>query len=382
MDVPRSRGRVGIAVATLVACATLGLVLAGAGDATPAEDAAKSKQGKIVFVRYDGNDDEIYVMNSRGGAVKQLTDNDVPDRGPSFSGNGKRIGFTSSRDGGTDDDIFVMKANGKAETQVTTGTEASDDDYGADLSPDGRRIAFVSTRDNGDDHVFVMRANGSDVHRLTSGAAELGPKFSPNGKQIVYTDYTGGDGEIAVMKVSGHGRHAVTTNGFDDRAAEFSNDGKRILFSSYRDDSYEIFTMKRSGGDQNPLTIGEEFEDSIGPDMTLDGRNRVLFHRTVDLLDNEVLSMKLNGNHVRQLTNNDIDDRAPDPVPTLKCAGKFATIIGTNKSEKLKGGSGKDVIAGLGGNDKIAGAGKKDVLCGDKGKDKLDGGPGKDTEIQ
>jgi Tol biopolymer transport system component len=88
-----------------------------------------------------------------------MSHNDVPDRGPSFSGNGQRIAFTSSRDGGADDDIFVMKANGKDETQVTTGTEACDDDYGADLSPDGRRIAFVSARDDGDDHIFVMRAS-------------------------------------------------------------------------------------------------------------------------------------------------------------------------------------------------------------------------------
>jgi dipeptidyl aminopeptidase/acylaminoacyl peptidase len=89
-----------------------------------------------------------------------MSHNDVPDRGPSFSGNGQRIAFTSSCDGGADDDIFVMKANGKDETQVTTGTEASDDDYGADLSPDGARIAFVSARDDGDDHIFVMRASG------------------------------------------------------------------------------------------------------------------------------------------------------------------------------------------------------------------------------
>jgi Tol biopolymer transport system component len=378
-DVSSYRTKIAIAATVLGTSAALGLALAESGSATLAQSAAKLKQGKIVFVHYDGNDDEIYVMNANGGGARPLTDNDIDDRGPSFSGNGKRIAFTSSRDGGGDDDIFVMKANGSDETQVTTGPAADDDDYGAAFSPDGKRIAFVSTRDDADNHIFIMRASGSDVRQLTSGVAELGPKFSPNGQQIVYMDFAGVDGEIAVMKANGDGQHAVTDNDFDDRAPEFSADGKRILFSSFRDDSYEVFTMKRNGNGQSPLTDGGEFEDSTGPSTTLDGRNRILFHRDVDFLDNEIMSMKANGSDVQPLTDNDIDDRAPDPVPTLECAGKKATIIGTNKSEKLKGGPSKDVIAGLGGKDKLIGAGKKDVLCGGKGKDKLDGGLGKDV---
>jgi TolB protein len=38
-------------------------------------------------------------------------------------------------------------------------------------SPNGKRLAFLSDRD-GPDQLFVMRANGTDVRRLTSGPAE------------------------------------------------------------------------------------------------------------------------------------------------------------------------------------------------------------------
>jgi hypothetical protein len=70
------------------------------------------------------------------------------------------------------------------------------------------------------------------------------------------------------------------------------------------------------------------------------------------------------------------------------CFGKPATLLGTNKADKLYGTAGKDVIAGLGGNDVIYGKGGNDVICGGKGddklygeagNDKLDGGKGKDT---
>jgi uncharacterized delta-60 repeat protein len=63
---------------------------------------------------------------------------------------------------------------------------------------------------------------------------------------------------------------------------------------------------------------------------------------------------------------------------SAKCAGKKATIIGTNGPDKLKGTKKRDVIAGLGGKDTIKGLGGNDLICGGKGKDKLLGGPGND----
>jgi Ca2+-binding RTX toxin-like protein len=69
------------------------------------------------------------------------------------------------------------------------------------------------------------------------------------------------------------------------------------------------------------------------------------------------------------------------------CQGKPATRVGTEGANRIKGGSGADVIVGLGGNDKLNGRGGKDVICGGAGndtltggkaKDKLDGGPGND----
>ena len=69
-----------------------------------------------------------------------------------------------------------------------------------------------------------------------------------------------------------------------------------------------------------------------------------------------------------------------DPPGTVqgKCAGKKATIVGTNGKDKLKGTKKKDVISAGGGKDSVKGRGGNDLICGGKGKDKLAGGPGKD----
>jgi uncharacterized delta-60 repeat protein len=65
--------------------------------------------------------------------------------------------------------------------------------------------------------------------------------------------------------------------------------------------------------------------------------------------------------------------------PTVpRCSGKRATIVGTNRSERLKGTRRADVIVALGGNDKIAGGRGNDVICAGDGNDSIDGGDGSD----
>ena len=66
------------------------------------------------------------------------------------------------------------------------------------------------------------------------------------------------------------------------------------------------------------------------------------------------------------------DGRAPT------CAGRTATMVGTNGDDVLDGTSGSDVIVGLGGDDAINGLGGKDYLCGGSGDDTIGGGGGPD----
>ena len=61
------------------------------------------------------------------------------------------------------------------------------------------------------------------------------------------------------------------------------------------------------------------------------------------------------------------------------CAGHFATIVGSRRSEHIVGTSGKDVILGYGGDDTIDGRGGNDVICAGPGDDKVKGGSGADT---
>jgi Subtilase family/RTX calcium-binding nonapeptide repeat (4 copies) len=66
------------------------------------------------------------------------------------------------------------------------------------------------------------------------------------------------------------------------------------------------------------------------------------------------------------------------PSTSVKCAGKAATVVGSDVSDKLRGTQKADVIAGLGGADVIRGLKGNDRLCGGAGPDRLLGGAGND----
>ncbi|WGX97119.1 calcium-binding protein [Nocardioides sp. L-11A] len=61
-----------------------------------------------------------------------------------------------------------------------------------------------------------------------------------------------------------------------------------------------------------------------------------------------------------------------------RCGGAKATIVGTNKADRIKGTKKRDVIVARGGNDRIKGLGGNDVICGGGGNDTIDGGAGQD----
>jgi Ca2+-binding RTX toxin-like protein len=61
-----------------------------------------------------------------------------------------------------------------------------------------------------------------------------------------------------------------------------------------------------------------------------------------------------------------------------KCAGRFATIVGDDAKNTLRGTPGPDVIYGGGGKDKLVGGRGNDSICGNDGNDTLKGGKGRD----
>ncbi len=167
---------------------------------------------QMAFVRQEGGDNEIWVMDPDGTNPVQLTDNTVHDARPVFSPDGEKIVYTR-RDPNTTDrslrllDVYVMNADGTEQTRLTN---APANDTNPRFSPDGQTIAFDSDRVAGSTRlgnpdIYVMNADGTEQIRLMSNsdATEEFPAYSPDGKHLAFSSDRDGNAEIYVMDAEG-----------------------------------------------------------------------------------------------------------------------------------------------------------------------------------
>ena len=113
--------------------------------------------------------------------------------------------------------VLTMKADGTRPVDRTA--KGGFFDGGPDWSPDGRRIAFSSSRNGGDD-VYVMRANGRHVRQLTPTgvSTDSEPSFGPDGHQIAFQ--TDRDGNFEIYRMTDDGKKLVNLT--NDPAGDFT----------------------------------------------------------------------------------------------------------------------------------------------------------------
>jgi len=198
---------------------------------------------KIVFMSaMSGDDWEIFVVNSDGSGLTQLTSNTLQDEGPCISGDGSKIAFHSF---GVDfwPRIFVVNSDGSGLTQLTTNTESNC--WFSSISGDGTKIAFESdmTPDKGSE-IFVVNSDGSGLTQLTTNTAWDGsPSISGDGTKIAFESNVDGDSEIFVVNSDGSGLTQLTSNTVTDCGPSISDDGTKIAFASTVDGDPEIFLV-------------------------------------------------------------------------------------------------------------------------------------------
>lgn len=193
-----------------------------------------------------------------------------------------------------DYDIFVARDDG---SDLRPLTQTPGYDAEATVSPDGKKIVFTSMRD-GDLDIYTMNVDGSDVRRLTSTPGyDGGPFFSPDGAQIVYRAYRPQSAaeledyqsllkenlirpsrlEIFVMNTDGSNQRQLTNNGAANFAPFFHPSGKKIIFCSNLADpkhrNFDLFLMNAGGSNQERVTYCDDFDGF--PVFSRDGKKLI-----------------------------------------------------------------------------------------------------------
>jgi len=129
----------------------------------------------------DGNW-EIYKTNPDGSATVNLTNNPGDDHAPAYSPNGDQIAFVSNRDNGQEQGkfIYVMNSDGSNVRQLTHEENCEDPDW----SHDGKMITYSN---NGD--IYIIKADGSGSSTNLSKESpeeDMQPSWSPDSTKIAW----------------------------------------------------------------------------------------------------------------------------------------------------------------------------------------------------
>lgn len=222
----------------------------GGDQCPPPVDRAKYGN-KYIWPLYSSYD--IFMADTSGKIVKQLTKSEGYDAEGTLSYDGKKMIYCSVKDG--DLDLYVMDLATGKEIKVTN---ALGYDGGAWFSPNGKKIVWRASRPTTAEEVaeyksllkegmvaptqmevWIANADGSNAKQITHlGQANWAPNFTPDGKHIIFCsnhEYKRGfPFNMYLIDLDGNHLEKVSRDKGFDAFPMFSPDGKKIMFSSNR----------------------------------------------------------------------------------------------------------------------------------------------------
>lgn len=261
---------------------------------------------KLLFISNASGNKEIYVSDYDGYNVKQITKNNSINLSPQWSPDGKRVLYTSYKEG--QPYLYMM--------ELATGGEIKLSSYpglniGARWSPTGREVAMTLSKD-GNPELYILALDGMKLKRLTNNwAIDTSPTWSPDGNKLAFVSDIGGNPHIYVINSDGTGLSRLTFEGKYNAAPAWSPKGDKIAFARMNEGKFDIWVMNADGNSQSHLTSGTG--DNESPSWSPDGRY-IVFASTRNRNAGNYI-MQSNGENQRQIRFEDIK-RGEQTSPT------------------------------------------------------------------
>ncbi len=221
---------------------------------------AISPDGSTIAFAYKG---DLYCVPANGGEARQLTTHAAYDSHPIWSPDGKKIAFTSNREGSLD--VYVISAKGGAPTRLTTnsGKETpiafKDNDhvlFSANIMPTAQSNLFAFSQ------VYEVSTEGGRP-KLYSVLPMENISINKNG-QVLYHDKKGYEDAWRKHHTSpitrdiwmlDNGKYQkLTTFKGEDRNPVWAADNQSFYYLSEQDGSFNIYRRNIASGKDTQIT--------------------------------------------------------------------------------------------------------------------------------
>jgi eukaryotic-like serine/threonine-protein kinase len=223
-----------------------GKVIGTVGEPGNYVDLAMSPDGTRAAVAIEANprSRDIWVLDLDRGISTRLTSDGSLNESPNWSPDGKRILFSSQRNGHYD--LFVRAADGTGSEELLLHSDQNK--YASDWSRDGRYLAFTSGDPQTKDDLWILPMEGDrkPFVFLSTQFNEQSASFSPDGRWISYASDESGRNEIYVGPFTPPGAASSSTGNSLEGKLRISKDGV-TAGGVWRQDGKElIFANSRS----------------------------------------------------------------------------------------------------------------------------------------
>lgn len=236
---------------------------------------------RIVFVSDRSGKRQIYVCDSEGADLHQVTHDRHGAVAPTLSPDSSMVAFTSYRAGFPI--VSLLDLHVGWERSVTDTPGAS---FGAAFAPDGEHLALVMSF-VGNPEIFVTDLNTNTAACLSeSVGAPSSPSWHPDGKQIVFSSDDGDGPKLYIVEVPQ--KEGTKSRLFRWRTGyhfctdpEWSPDGRHIAFTTRKGGQWVAAVKGYPNGSTRILQDGGAQHPSWSPNgrfITYSQRGELFVH--------------------------------------------------------------------------------------------------------